>query len=64
MDGESFYACGGCSRPVDPEAPGTVAAHRQIETPDASGGNQLIDGEGVYFHSSHYPGDSRHLRRV
>ena len=65
MSDGTLYTCGGCGAVIDPEAHNTVAAHHQIPTPDASGGQtQFIDGEGVYFHRRCYPGDSRWQRRA
>lgn len=64
MSDESFFGCGGCGRPVDPDKPDTVAARRQIETTALSGTPRVADGEGLYFHGACYPGDSRWLRRA
>lgn len=60
----TFYICAACRQVVDPDAPGIVRAYELIHTPDLSGGDQVIDGMGVFFHERHYPTHSRRYRRA
>ena len=60
----TFYICDACRQPVEADCPGVVRAYRLIHTPDLSGGDEVIDGMGVFFHGHHYPTSSRRFRRA
>ncbi len=59
----SFYICERCRERVEPGAPGVVRARELIRTRDLTG-DDVIEGQGIFFHEGHYPVNSRRYRRV
>lgn len=60
----TFYICEACRQIVEADDPGVVRAYELIHTPDGSGGDQVIEGMGVFFHQRHYPAHSGRYRRA